>query len=1479
MQRLLAKKTTVYRPPAKQTGVVYRLTKSHAAKPKPDAASHPKLSNLQKQLMAPFLWDYDDIAPTKYDKKLGGQIIPYVFQVTKPVDGKVKDAPEQDFVNFIDRGLKKAMDTTKKWHDMDVALAVSAQGKTKLEYKDKFKYPLRKFLPEHVADFIAGKYQNVNIKNLKLEVQVLDRPQKTFIKVELFGEDKRENAKSQYRRTHRDFVAFEVPTEILQDVQAGNKMYLREDKQDGELFDKLKEYSDAFENFVMHQDSYIEGYKIVEIEAKRSEKPTFYDPKKVKLLAHGKTMASSHTIVRTKPDSASFLELISTNEGANLPQSCVLNLILDTFAGTETSRKHKMSELLPNKKEKETTEARNARLYKDLTGGDFKPEGPNPVNAFQIMKWLEKRGVGMQCTSVDGKLIPGLQLEKSEGCNIRPSVLRFVIHNQHAYACDDDSANRSDWVSSKLALPEPLPEYPRPQEGDIDDESDNENENLVENPSLKITSSHEPEAKPNLESIRLLNSLDELAKYDWKKMPSQVTFYTAIDLSETLKFLIEIANHEPTITWGANSIQGLTIRLEKSFVHLKAPQLDTQDNKHISEANEEEILGSYRLLKDLTHQISSALMTYENRSTYSPSLLYVLDNMKRLPLTKSFSDYSGTKKCITGIDLSKAYPHTMRSIKNIPVYTSFDDVQPYDNHTIEPYNFYVIQMTHEPQNNINLIFFQTSIMLTTGESILEMTEEEKTWFTIVAFSRPVHLPPNEYGRIAQETFENDELLLKPAPVQNEEGKYVQQKPIHMAKLINNIAIGKTGHHTNVKKRGMITLDEDEADMLVAQNPKCKKIPHLHNGVAALWYIVETNEKQCTNGWRPLHTFMMDKFLFTMWRAAQHLEKHQLKVACIKTDFLGVEIKDSYQKTVDILKSIQLNGKPMVVDHTSLETQWDTVGQWKLESNIRKGAQMNVVDMFETPEIFKKPPHRVVQLYHNQRYIDMKQAVIPPPSQTQIQRVDEWDDDEAEHLITTLRSISVTGQCAGAGKTRTFLRTLQKAGKRGLVIGPTNLLLLATKEKANCEVATIYGATGFQPFTGKINKLKASTRETLDNLDILVVDEVRMFSFHMLVLLAGLIQRLKEKNPNLIVGCTGDEGQLPPVNDREFQSCVNRGQYLNMILAKLFDYNMDLKINKRTKDGTKNGAPDADRDKFNALYRQGVEGKAEVTINQMLDLVPNKISHINQMPQKNLAAEDKVVTFTNKTLRYLNKEIHSKKPIPKKAATVEYNGQTYYTGMKLRQTSDFSGGIANNTYDVVAVDSKAGTLTLKCPLEQDEFELTVEQLKYFELPYALTCHCLQGATVTGRVYIFMDDLEKRKKKEDQEFAKQWLYTAVTRANQHKNVYIFQGKLDIPIDEIEQTKSIKNSIKTYKDQDEKRFHGTVKYQEEEYIDEEWVREQLEKCKMMCGKCGEAMTWITFSPKTWTIDRINNSLPHLKTNCRTMCKHCNTSSSNRC
>jgi hypothetical protein len=225
-----------------------------------------------------------------------------------------------------------------------------------------------------------------------------------------------------------------------------------------------------------------------------------------------------------------------------------------------------------------------------------------------------------------------------------------------------------------------------------------------------------------------------------------------------------------------------------------------------------------------------------------------------------------------------------------------------------------------------------------------------------------------------------------------------------------------------------------------------------------------------------------------------------------------------------------------------------------------------------------------------------------------------------------------------------------------------------------------------------------------------------------------------------------------------------------------------------------------------------------------------------------------VSYRNeKVAKVIDSYLHNKsKPLN------AWNG--YYTGMRLMCRSPLrlkTGRMTRNfVYNVTVVgdvfelkDHHDITWTVN-------FDLIV---KHFTFCYAYSGHSLQGTTVGGALTIFDFDYYMA----DPE----WLWTCVTRPRDLDRVYFYAGNLSLTLKKCQTYNIAVNRIRGHKDAD--RIAGRD-FAESDYITAEDAM-ALFKIGGRCGGCGECLG------DDWSIDRIDNDLPHLKGNCRLRCLSC--------
>jgi len=237
--------------------------------------------------------------------------------------------------------------------------------------------------------------------------------------------------------------------------------------------------------------------------------------------------------------------------------------------------------------------------------------------------------------------------------------------------------------------------------------------------------------------------------------------------------------------------------------------------------------------------------------------------------------------------------------------------------------------------------------------------------------------------------------------------------------------------------------------------------------------------------------------------------------------------------------------------------------------------------------------------------------------------------------------------------------------------------------------------------------------------------------------------------------------------------------------------------------------------------------------------------------KDIDVNSVCLTYLQETRRKVNDFIHKKKnpEMPK-----------YFVGMIVKAKTHMGKGKSKIH---VNCDFRITDLT------EEKVELTggdtVATLNrsvldtHFALPYARTVHSIQGKsfqedTVIFDAYFYRAMLD-------------WIFVALTR-NRSGNVFVCTDIKSVTLD----TTRYPAMIDGYKDQDRTAGREWTA----NYITVNWMKEQSRVQGHQCNRCGQVMNYrnVLGDDLNMTVDRHNNSIAHIKSNCCLMCYKCNIS-----
>jgi len=473
-----------------------------------------------------------------------------------------------------------------------------------------------------------------------------------------------------------------------------------------------------------------------------------------------------------------------------------------------------------------------------------------------------------------------------------------------------------------------------------------------------------------------------------------------------------------------------------------------------------------------------------------------------------------------------------------------------------------------------------------------------------------------------------------------------------------------------------------------------------------------------------------------------------------------------------------------------------------------------------------------------------------PTISKIDIRDEYDVDEFVNVISNLSSLGVFGH-GGYGKSTSLIRAFKKMRLKFLVLTKTHPLAdkwtAELKDYKDCSVQTVDSFFGLQPFSDIVfgNRFNSSL-----DYNVILFDDSMLYDLRVIHQICLLKVWKQQHHPDLKLIANGDPLQLNMLLEKEKFKLFDGVEFdkLEGMISRIFENIIFLKENKRLK-------TEEDRQ----LNKQFIEICRKNDREAYMDFckkhmnVVDKFSAIPMEVRKNIRH---IITAQNCERALYNQMVyrmeHGFKPKWQLDQLIMVNrGKTARN--KENKDKEF------HPFQLFRIiDIKKKTYTIQNILTLKQLDISLDLLeKKFTLPYARTCHSWQGNTCDDVLVVYgfhhgYNDLR-------------WFYTADSRTTCFKNVWHI-----VEPHKMNETKrryiDYESKIQQYLEQDKRRFPNMI-INMSRYIDAPWLELLLKKPR--CSYCDEDDL-----DADWTVDRIDNSLPHYKSNCCLACLDCNRS-----
>lgn len=935
--------------------------------------------------------------------------------------------------------------------------------------------------------------------------------------------------------------------------------------------------------------------------------------------------------------------------------------------------------------------------------------------------------------------------------------------------------------------------------------------------------------KPVLDGceVHYIDKLDECVKIVQSfEESTKVRFVTNTELLPILFEMIS-AKYTPNVIFSGNRIMSLGFRVGKVDASIENTD-NTAPEDTIMYLDGKELYEEYHKADDLFY---NKILRESLRSDYSESVLDVEDAYPMGPtsgyLTKKFNE----DKTYNAIDMVKAYTHCLRGIDAVPVFGYFDIYLPYDNHVLEDLTMYCVEVN--AKDIASCLLFPCVHSRCFGFEV-KFAREQNIDVAVKCFRRPSRLEQVNYQQPIDELYANDKLeVFHKKHIVNKTTGLSEKKfnTAHVCKVFQNFA---EAEHYQVKYGGRIyTLQQSSADESLTDEELMDKyfegmsIEEFYEKYPEKAEVVpETEVVECTHGPK-IHILVIDKKqrLVNGYRYIKEMIYNHMAIKMFNLyhDVIRKGIQPKGIKTDAILVSESKEELEKLFEFTP-----DKIGGIKFESD-------------------KSCPDSPI----GQRINDPFQIRQPQVSDIPIK--DEWDTNEFntlfDEMINDDNRVLIKGLFPGVGKSTCVTNY---KGHKILFVTPFNKLAQQTRVKGH-DAITLNMLLGFYGDGQSYAKTKSYD---VQPYDCICFDEIMINGPEIL----QKIDRFMRTHPEKKFFGTGDVDQLQPINFSA-NNVMNPQQYLLDCINQMFPHQITLTINKRLK-------TEQQRNMLSQLKKD------------IFDQTKNPLATLKQHGFRTITKFSQIQSFQNICyFNYRTKQVNShvhKNLVAQPKQLVTINGIKYWSGLELickkHYRTDIGRLFVNYTYVIKAINQKQFTV---CDVvENKTFTFPVSTLEYFKLPYANTCHSVQGLSLDGPVTIFDVNTPY--------VDRFYVWTALTRSTDFSQVVVFEHS-EGEIEELQRHR-VKQYFKTkvdgYKHQD--KIAGRS-WQADEFVTVDWINEEYSKLKVICCCVCKAPyeTVVDENGKVksnLTVDRIDNTKPHLKTNCRLCCVNCNVTKANR-
>jgi hypothetical protein len=820
--------------------------------------------------------------------------------------------------------------------------------------------------------------------------------------------------------------------------------------------------------------------------------------------------------------------------------------------------------------------------------------------------------------------------------------------------------------------------------------------------------------------------------------------------------------------------------------------------------------------QELLYKLRNTFTPPEMSSTLSTDMEFFLKSYPTRPLTGRMPGTKMEEK-IAEFDITRAYTYYMSQITHIPKFTYFDRLTPMEsvkNHPAFRYD-------------------------TLDESKILKNPPDQSKEKIDPFSFYYILCPQLDHFLFQQPkdFRTGETLI-----------------VARENKIPFIMLGKISPQSTLKidAAGAIKEVYDSDRINDAQK---KSIVNISYGFTTKQYQKKDTAELEPNGLTFHRAFMRtfdENHTLIVHKKKQVLTENYLPVGKIILDKSRI-----YTYTINKLIGKYVRGFNVDAFHTSVEDKEIVYNILKQNNYLNKSNTLfGAIGTLKAPEVKMKVYTTFLMKEHEMKkgpkyYIPTKHTILKDEKKTMNKddpnRWSEVDDILDYDPLEESGFVHIDATVPGAGKTYMIEEYCKRTYKkeRVLFITPWNALASDIRKKL-LQAMTLHNLCGKRVEYETVEEIMNKKKFNVTDYDHIHFDEICLYSPKELIWIYEFI--LYDKKDHTMITSTGDVGQLGAVNCGEFHT--PKDDWYKMAIDTMFSKSILLQISKRL----------TNENEKERMYKMCNDLKDEFkSIGQILEEAKLPQMHFSELTAEDFqyphitALQDTSAKVDNLASTLLNKPNNGNYEIGEELVGVKSYG---CKGGKRISSSDSYIVEKIEEKETKGKETKEKLLHLMASDGTPRILPVLKAIEVLRRAYSRTCHSTQGMSLGDKIYVH--DISSFMVNHC------WVRTAITRCSTLNIVIVNGSKMNMPT-----TSKIEKKIKEHEEYDRK-----FKYDEKDYITPDWVKERLKKQRFQCwnSTCRKPID------DCWSIDRINNSKPHIKTNCALCCQKCQSVSSKR-